>query len=58
MNSELETRHIAARGERQATALPRLLRSLLRRVETPLLLTEVLPPRLAPASDAGSDAGQ
>ncbi len=52
MNSELETRHIAARSERQATTLQRLLRSLLRRVETPLLLTEVLPPRLAPANDA------
>jgi hypothetical protein len=53
MNSEIDTQRITARGERQASVLPRLLRSLLRRVETPLLLTEVLPPRLAPANDDG-----
>ena len=45
MNSEMDTRRVKARGERQATVLPRLLRSLLRRVETPLLLTDVLPPK-------------
>jgi hypothetical protein len=51
MNSEMDTQRIAARGERQANVLPRLLRSLLRRVETPLLLTEALPPAMAPAND-------
>jgi hypothetical protein len=49
----MDTQRIVARGERQANVLPRMLRSLLRRVETPLLLTEVLPPALAPANDDG-----
>lgn len=53
MNSDMDTQRLVARGERQANVLPRLLRSLLRRVETPLLLTEVLPPALVPANDDG-----
>jgi hypothetical protein len=53
MNTELDTQRIAARGERQANVLPRLLRSLLLRFETPLLLTEALPPLPAPANDDG-----
>lgn len=52
MNTEMDTQRIAARGERQANVLPRLLRSLLLRFETPLLLTEALPPLPAPAEDA------
>jgi hypothetical protein len=48
----MDAQRIAARAERQANVLPRLLRSLLLRFETPLLLTEALPPLPAPANDA------
>ena len=52
MTSEMDAQRIAARAERQANVLPRLLRSLLLRFETPLLLTEALRPLSAPANDA------
>jgi hypothetical protein len=49
----MDAQRILARGERQANVLPHLLRSLLQRFETPLLLTDALPPALAPANDDG-----
>lgn len=53
MTSDMDAQRILAQGERQANVLPRLLRSLLQRFETPLLLTDALPPALAPANDDG-----